>query len=36
MLPRSGAKAEWVPLWAAVVTLFQPQPPGTQVATVEV
>ena len=34
-LATSGAKREWVPLWAAVVTLAQPQPPGTQVATAE-
>jgi hypothetical protein len=35
MLVRSGAKAECVPVWAAVVTLVQPQPPGTQVATLD-
>src|SRR5262245_40504261 len=35
MLGRSGAKADWAPEWLSVVTVLQPQPPGTQVATVE-
>src|SRR5215212_8302649 len=36
MFARSGEKADRVPLWAAVVTLLQPQPPGVQIGTVEV
>ena len=35
MFATSGEKAERVPVCAAVVTLVQPQPPGTQVATLE-
>src|SRR5436190_17283083 len=35
MLLTSGANAEWVPVWAAVVTEAQPQPPGTHVATLD-
>ena len=36
MSARSGAKAECVPEWKAVVTLDQPQPPGLQIVSVEV
>src|SRR4051794_3273187 len=35
MLARSGAKAAPTPEWAVLV-ITQPQPPGTQVGTVEV
>jgi hypothetical protein len=36
MLFKSGAKAEKVPAWDAVLTAVQPQPPGTHCATTEV
>ena len=35
MSSTSGAKAENVPVWEAVLTAFHPQPPGTHCATTE-
>jgi hypothetical protein len=36
MLLRSGANADIVPVWAAVVTGVHPQPPGTHWSTTDV
>src|ERR1700693_3833675 len=35
MLGLSGANADWAPECLSVVTALQPQPPGTQVGTVD-